>query len=421
MASVKIIHYTHKENSDGTSPVIIQVIQGTKVKKKTFASVFESQWDDKKKRIKNHPNANVVNTSLSNEFNRIENIILSGTNFDIETIFKDEDKPAPVAYSFTSYFQRMIDDTVSGKRIKPNTGQIYAHETAKHYRTALAIVRKFIAHKGLTDLKFEDINLDFYFDFKDYFLKTEGLSDNYFGVVIKVIKTVMNEAKEEKLHNSSDYQSKRFVKPAYEIENVYLDEEQLEKLAKKDLSEKPHLDRARDLFLVGCWTGLRFSDFHNIKPEDIKKDFIEIKTQKTGKAIVIPIHPALQKIIDKYSGDTPNSLPPPMVIQRLNLYIKDVMKDSEFENKVSLDKYKGGAKVIVTKKLHEWVTTHTARRSFASNMFRMGVPTIIIMAITGHKTEKAFLKYIKLTPREMAEIMREIWNKQTMKSIKHDA
>jgi len=55
------------------------------------------------------------------------------------------------------------------------------------------------------------------------------------------------------------------------------------------------------------------------------------------------------------------------------------------------------------------VTTHTARRSFATNMYKMGIPSITIMAITGHRTETAFLKYIKVTPQEHAEKMRDIW------------
>lgn len=71
-----------------------------------------------------------------------------------------------------------------------------------------------------------------------------------------------------------------------------------------------HLDRVRDLFLVGCWTGLRFSDFSRIAPENIKGDFIEIETQKTAEPVVIPIHTTVKQIMKKYKGKYPNSLPP---------------------------------------------------------------------------------------------------------------
>jgi integrase len=55
------------------------------------------------------------------------------------------------------------------------------------------------------------------------------------------------------------------------------------------------------------------------------------------------------------------------------------------------------------------VTTHTARRSFATNLYKQDFPSLGIMAITGHKTEASFLKYIKVTPREHAEKLKQFW------------
>ena len=88
------------------------------------------------------------------------------------------------------------------------------------------------------------------------------------------------------------------------------------------------------------------------------------------------------------------------------------------KKEVSISFTKGG--VLETKVLEKWnlVTTHTARRSFATNQFLNGVPTLSIMAITGHKTEKAFMKYIKVTPDDHAKIMANIWNKRKSKQPK---
>jgi hypothetical protein len=60
------------------------------------------------------------------------------------------------------------------------------------------------------------------------------------------------------------------------------------------------------------------------------------------------------------------------------------------------------------------LTTHTARRSFATNEFLAGTPTLTIMAITGHKTEKAFLRYIKLVPSDHARLLKEHWEKRKL-------
>lgn len=51
---------------------------------------------------------------------------------------------------------------------------------------------------------------------------------------------------------------------------------------------------------------------------------------------------------------------------------------------------------------YKLVSSHTARRSFATNAYLAGVPTISIMKITGHKTESAFMKYIKISGKENA-------------------
>ena len=315
-----------------------------------------------------------------------------------------------------TYIDKLIDDTKTGKRVKEK-GVKYSPGTVRHYNSAYGILKRFAEYKRVKTFKFDDVNLDFYFELKDYAYQVEKLSDNYFGAAIKFLKTCMNESKEEKLHSNEQHNSKRFVKVAVDVDNVYLTSDQLEILLKHDFSKEGRLEKARDLFLIGCWTGLRFSDFTNIKPKNIQGDFIEIKTQKTGESVAIPIHPAVREIMTRYADKTPNSLPPAISNVKLNLYIKDVAKEVGFTHSVTLDKSKSGASYAVSKPLHELITTHTARRAFASNMFKMGVPTLVIMAVTGHKTELAFLKYIKVTPKEKAELMREIWNRETMKVV----
>lgn len=315
-----------------------------------------------------------------------------------------------------AYIDKLIDDTKSGKRVK-SQGEKYADGTIRHYNSAYGVIKRFAAFKGVKTFKFDDISLEFYFELKDYAYKIESLTDNYFGTVVKFLKTCMNESKEEKLHSNDQYNSKRFVKVAVDVENVYLNSEQLDIMLKHDFSKNARLERARDLFLIGCWTGLRFSDFTNIKAKNISGDFIEIKTQKTGESVAIPIHPSVKEIMLRYVDKTSNSLPPAISNVKLNAYIKDVAKEVGLTQSVSLDKTKAGTNYSISQPLHKLISTHTARRAFASNMFKMGIPTIVIMAVTGHKTEKAFLKYIKVTPKEKAELMLEIWNRQTMKAV----
>ena len=157
--------------------------------------------------------------------------------------------------------------------------------------------------------------------------------------------------------------------------------------------------------MVGCWTGLRFSDFSRIEAENIQTNTITIKTQKTGKLVIIPIHWTLKMIMSKYKRKTANSLPPSISQQKLNTYIKEVGEKVGLKEMVMISKIKGGKRIDNSFPKYKLITTHTARRSFATNAFKNGIPSIAIMKITGHTTEKAFLKYIKISEKENAEML----------------
>jgi len=217
------------------------------------------------------------------------------------------------------------------------------------------------------------------------------------------------------LHTNQKHNHKHFIKLVNEADTIYLDQAQLDIIYNLELSSNSRLDRVRDLFLVGCWTGLRFSDFNAIGSKNIKDDMIEIETKKTGEKVVIPIHDVIKTIIRKYEGLTENSLPPSISNVKMNEYLKELGKEAGFTDFEQIRKFKAGNIIIENTPRYNLMSTHTARRSFATNMYLLGVPTISIMAITGHRTEKAFLNYIKVTPNQHAVKLREIWARQAMK------
>jgi integrase len=197
---------------------------------------------------------------------------------------------------------------------------------------------------------------------------------------------------------------------------LYLTEGEIKELEALDLSQNKRLDNVRDLFLIGCYTGLRYSDYSILKPQQIKDGFIETIQLKTGDSIVMPIHPTVERILSKHNGQLPRSL----CNQKTNDYLKEIGqtkpkgKDEPLLNEtVSKTLTKGSVKLTQTFKKWELLTTHTARRSFATNEYLAGTPTVTRMAITGHKTEKSFLRYIKLTPNEHAKLLKLHWQKRT--------
>ncbi len=129
---------------------------------------------------------------------------------------------------------------------------------------------------------------------------------------------------------------------------------------------------------------------------------------KTQGKVVIPCHPVVTAMLDKYNG----VLPAAISNQKMNDYVKELCQLADITHKESKGITKGGKRVIRTVEKWQLVSTHTARRSFATNMYVLGVPAITIMRITGHKTEKAFMRYIKLDEEQHAQIIALHWQKQ---------
>jgi integrase len=305
--------------------------------------------------------------------------------------------------SFYDFYQDFINRTASGSRLN-SKGKVVKPEGAKYYKRSLKILKDFRDH-----LEFEDITLEFYNDFVDY-LNSKGFSLNTVGDNIKKLKSVMEAALELGYHQNTIFKRKSFGKPVEDADNIYLSLNELKQIRLLDLSNEPSLDSVRDLFLIGCYTGLRFSDFSRLTLKNIANGYITIQQSKTGENVIIPIHKYVKGIILKHQG-----LPKTISNQKFNFYLKDLCKRiPEFQIFVPKVITKAGKRITLNLRKWEMISSHTARRSFATNEYLGGTPSITIMAVTGHKTENAFLKYIKVTPKEHAEKMKLLWeNRET--------
>ena len=113
-------------------------------------------------------------------------------------------------------------------------------------------------------------------------------------------------------------------------------------------------------------------------------------------------------MLRKYDGALPRSISN----QKMNDYLKEVCQLAGIDSKESKAQTKGGKRITKTFEKWQMVSTHTARRSFATNMYLLGIPALTIMQITGHRTEKAFMRYIKLDREQHAKVMALHWQKQ---------
>jgi integrase len=295
--------------------------------------------------------------------------------------------------------------------LNPKTGKPYAKKTPLTYKLCLNHLRGYAQSKRKR-IDFDTISMDFYMSFIEYLIIKKGFRLNTVGKIIKTLKTFMNEAIERNLTTNIAHKSRRFTAPREKVYNIYLTKDELTAMYNLDLSKEPRLEHVRDLFLFGCFTGLRFSDYSKVKPEyiDFNGGIIDIPTQKTDELVSIPILPIAKAILTKYKGKKANSLPDSISNQKFNKYLKEVaVRLPELQNKITIEfSFKG---IKISRSFHKWqkVSTHTARRSFATNMILEGVPSQMVMKITGHRTESAFQTYLKMSPRDNAKLLLQGW------------
>ncbi len=245
---------------------------------------------------------------------------------------------------------------------------------------------------------FQDVDLAFYNDFCRWMDETKHYKANTKGTQIKNLKAAMNAAYREGLHDNNAFQ--QFVKPKEEVDNVYLTQDELDALYELPLTG--YKAKARDIFLVGCYTAMRWSDFSRLQDKDITDDTIYFTHQKTGFRVSIPLHPIVKEVLERYGGMVPQ-----ISEQKLNQYIKEVCRDAGITQPATKVYYKGGERVEEVRPKCEMVSSHTARRTAATNMYKSGLPAYNIMLITGHTSEATFRKYIKFEKEQNAEMMRD--------------
>ena len=369
-----------------------------KLKYSTGIKIFPKYWNpdiQQTRVVRGFTEAGEINTTLTNCTAHVNNIYRQLKNNGVmpnNALLKEGLDIALIKATKTNKkdFKAYIEQSIKGSIKRPNT--------IKHYSQTLRVLKEYCTVSN-TDLTFDDINLNFYDDFIKFCLE-KNYSTNTIGGFIKHVKVFMNEAFDRKLTVNLEFKNKKFKTIEEETENIYLTISEIEAIYKHDLSNNKRLDLVRDMFVLSCYTGLRYSDLIQLSNANLidKYTKLKIKTEKTGELVIIPLNKYLREILKKHDGLPSYSISN----QKMNEYLKELAKMVELDENILLSSTKGGIKKEGNFKKHELVTVHTARRSFATNAYLMDVPSISIMKITGHRTEKAFLKYIKISQEDNA-------------------
>lgn len=269
-------------------------------------------------------------------------------------------------------------------------------------------------------LDFDQINSDYVERFKDY------LFEQTFETTIRGEKQVVHYKKNyiakllARLKHFTDAASQKgliaYFKPnqtskidTEDIDSVYTDFEMLERWIKLKLPNKEE-QIVRDKYFFNCFLGMRFSDLNNLEKHFFTERKIKGETfivysgrsKKTDRRQEFIVHKNAVSILQKYDFEMPK-----VSEQNYNELLKQIAYKAGFTKLVRIRETRGNEQIFSDVPEWQLISSHTGRRSFCTNFYNEGVATQAIMSISGHKTEREFLKYINKDAGVKIEVIAE--------------
>lgn len=388
------------------------------IKQEVLATPFVDFKDIniKLKEFDTHITKEFENSKLSNDTHLINSKWLKD-NIEIFFNRKSTDEDVNKKLFFSNFIEAFILDSRTRKTRK-NT--LLKPRTVQHYQTTLNKITDFENYSG-KKVNLSRVDLNFHTHFIHFLENVDMLNPNTIGGYIDDIKLFCRNAEVKGIKISNEYKLKEFYSPSNSTQDIYLKEVEINKIYDTSFNQD-YLDNARDWFIIGLRTGLRVSDLLSLSKKDINDGFIELRNKKTDYPVIIPLHDNVIEILAKRNGAFPRKISDP----NFNLYIKVVAnlagltetveggKISEVIVKVNGKEETIHRKVMGIYPKHELVSSHICRRTFATLLYGK-IDTLTIMKITGHQTERQFLGYIKITPKEYAENLKAYW--KSLKTI----
>ncbi|WP_051199803.1 phage integrase SAM-like domain-containing protein [Christiangramia echinicola] len=408
---------------------------------KTQFEVSKVYWEQTRHKKRNVSATDKKEISeVNKELSKIENYLISK--------FKEE-KPEPTQkdwlketiYNFYNpqkdeqksdliidCIQHVID--TAGTRENSRGGLGLSKSREKSYNNLLNVFKKFQGNKKYI---VKDVDINFGKRFLNWLLNEQKYSEGYARKKIDDLKSVCADAEVNGIETSPQLKKVKGGKTTNDY-IIYLSPSELKKIEKTKLVSEA-LQNVRKWLLLGCNIGQRGGDLLNITQENFivrnGLEIIELKQQKTGKNVTIPVLPKTKEILKE-------GLPYKIAIQNFNNGLKELCKIAEIDEyipgaKIAMVNEKGvelpkdengkyigkGKKRKITGEFpkHDLITSHVCRRSFATNQYG-NLPTPLIMQVTMHATEKQFYGYIGKSSMDYAQQIADFYAKQNTKENK---
>lgn len=339
----------------------------------TKVRLQKKDWNKKTQSVSfRHPQATIINTKVIPPIrNRLEMIALELQSFPdprpplpnlVRAKFEGERDDA----GFWDYWERFMKSHVAG----------LAENTKTNHLRIGSILKEIEASTG--PLSFDVFTLEFHSLFIRK-LQKEGCNQNTIGKRVQDLKTFLKFAYKNDWHKNDKYLF--FEVRRTNALHVALTKKELERLESVRL-DNPGEARARDVFIFHCNTGLRFSELQSLQASEA--DRITFKSQKTGKIQRLNLNKKARSILSKYGGELPT-----IQSQPYSRHIKTICQKAGIDQEVEISKGRMPK--------YKACSTHTARRTCATILYRRGVDLRKIQEVLGHSSIKQTEKYLKCT------------------------
>ena len=425
MATIKFLLQSKSDNA----PIYLRLSLNrlTSLKRKTGLFINPKDWSNATGLPKQNTNSN---KNLSTKLTDLSNGIIKRLNdansngisitgdwleHNIDLHFKriTEHQQSEL---ITDAIQDIIDNAEMRKNGKGGIG--LSKSRINSYKSLKNIV---IEYQDKKQFKVKEVNVKFAKDFLKYLLHTKQYQKSYALKKIADLKTVCYDAETNGIEVNTQLKKIESTKPSNE-NIIYLNPSELQKIEDANIINEA-LQNARKWLLLGCNIGQRGGDLLNLNENNFVTrnglNVIELKQQKTGKNVTIPVLEKTKEILE-------TGLPYKISIQKFNEYIKKVCRLAEIEEMTK------GAIIEVTEKgkgnkqkrkkegiypKYDLIASHVCRRSFATNLYGI-LPTALIMQITAHSTEKMLLNYIGKDSLDYAQQIADFYTLQAQKEKK---
>ncbi len=310
-----------------------------------------------------------------------------------------------------SEFFQQYSDSVRDKIVK-RTGTFRCKGTQINHYCVLKRYRDFLADMRYVD-EFYLFNERFEEKFETWCLRKRGYTPNTVAASFSIFKIWLNEAEKQGLITDKAFHT--YKTKATTPQHQYLNEEEIKKLYDIEFSDdlkkefkidaKSHIEESRDLFILACNLGLRLADWGILThcEWDWHNNTVAVNTTKTKERVIIPISTQVKELYAKYKG----KFPKPMDKTHINRHIQQCCKIAHIDKDVYIVENVHGESIQKSYKKYELITSHTGRRSFATNLYLKCKSAKMVMSFTGHKTEENFFKYICVDKIENAKLAQQ--------------